>query len=384
MAEAAHRLAARGHHVEVLTTCAKSHFSWANEFPEETFVDGDLNVRRFRTVTKRRRIAISNIEERLSRGDKLTKEQESVWLNERFKVPGLYLYLLAQKNLYDAVIFSPYLFWSTLACSEIVKEKSVIMPCLHDESYAWLDVVKKTLTDASALWFLSEPEHQLGHRVAPEMSSLHDVVGAAVTIPESYNPGRFMNEHKLERPFILYAGRREEGKGWNELLKAFSGAIATQRFDIDLVTVGVGNPMIPEGLRDRVLDLGYLSSSELPNAFSAASALVQPSRNESFSRTVMEAWLAKTPVIASAHGEVVTWHCERSQGGLTYADRFELTECINLISNNKELAVRLGENGRSYVLANYTWDKVADKMEDSLFSLFAVNNLSYTKEKRQR
>ncbi len=379
MAEAAHGLAQRGHSVEVLTTCAKSHFSWANEFPEGSFSDGALHVRRFKTVTKRRRIAVSEIEERLSRGELLTKDQEDIWLNERFKVPGLYLYLLSQKNRYDAVVFSPYLFWSTLACSGLAKEKSVIMPCLHDEPYAWLDVVKATLTDAALLWFLSEPEHQLGHRVAPEMSPLHDVVGAAVNIPDAYVPGKFMSDHGLKRPFILYAGRREEGKGWNDLLKSFAAAVATQRFDIDLVTIGVGNPQIPESLKHRVIDLGYVSAAEMPHAFSAALALVQPSKNESFSRTIMEAWLAKTPVIAYSRGEVVTWHCERSKGGLMYADQFELTECLNLIATNKELARQLGENGHAYVLSNYTWEKVLDRMENSLLSLYLANKLSYTK-----
>ncbi len=377
MAEAAHGLAQRGHRVEILTTCAKSHFSWANEFPEEVFTDVDLEVRRFKTVTKKRRLAVAKIEDRLSAGERLTDTEEDIWLNERFRAPGLYLYLLSQQRRYDAVVFSPYLFWSTLACAGLVKEKSVIMPCLHDEPYARLGIVKKTLTQAAALWFLSEPEHQLCHRVAPRMSPLHEVTGAAVAVPNSYNPAKFMEKHGLKNPFLLYVGRREEGKGWDNLMKSFASALATQRFKMDLITVGVGNPNIPESLKNNVIDLGYLEADELPDAFSAASALAQPSKNESFSRTVMEAWLAKTPVVASSAGEVVTWHCERSKGGLTYADNYELTECLQLISSNKALAAQMGENGRAYVLSNYTWDKVTDKMEDSLQNLSAVNQLVY-------
>jgi glycosyltransferase involved in cell wall biosynthesis len=377
MAEAAHGLAQRGHKVEILTTCAKSHFSWANEFPEEVFTDVDLAVRRFKTVTKKRRLAVARIETRLSAGEALTATAQDIWLNERFRAPGPYLYLLSQHKRYDAVVFSPYLFWSTLACAGVVGEKSVIMPCLHDEPYARLGIVKKTLSEAALLWFLSEPEHQLCHRVAPEMSPLHEVTGAAVAMPDSYNPSQFVEKHGLKNPFLLYVGRREEGKGWNSLLKSFATALATQRFKMDLVTIGVGSVNIPDSLKNHVIDLGYLDAKELPDAFAAASALAQPSTNESFSRTIMEAWLAKTPVIAYSGGEVATWHCERSKGGMTYADNYELTECLQLISSNKALAAQMGENGRSYVLSNYTWDKVVDKMEDSLRNLSNVNQLAY-------
>jgi glycosyltransferase involved in cell wall biosynthesis len=123
---------------------------------------------------------------------------------------------------------------------------------------------------------------------------------------------------------------------------------------------------VPEGLRERVVDLGYLASEEVPNAFAAAEALVQPSTNESFSRTVMEAWLAGTPVVASAQGQVVTWHCERSGGGLTYADELELGECLAFVAEAPKAAAALAERGREYVLANYTWDVVLDAMERSL------------------
>ena len=40
MPEIAHGLAARGWDVEILTTCARDHFTWANEFPPAV-EDGD-------------------------------------------------------------------------------------------------------------------------------------------------------------------------------------------------------------------------------------------------------------------------------------------------------------------------------------------------------
>jgi glycosyltransferase involved in cell wall biosynthesis len=146
----------------------------------------------------------------------------------------------------------------------------------------------------------------------------------------------------------------------------FAAAVARDSVPFDLVTAGVGAPEVPEALASRVIDLGYLEAEELPSAFAAAEALVQPSTNESFSRTVMEAWLAGTPVIANAAGEVVAWHCERSGGGLTYADDVEFAHCLRFVAEAPKAAAALAAHGRDYVLANYTWPVVIDAMSEYL------------------
>ncbi len=357
VAEAARGLAARGHDVEILTTCARSHYSWANEFPPGSFVERGVTIRRFPTVPARSRILAAELERRVQRSERLPAESEVAWVNGRFRVPDLYLHLVANAASYRAVILSPYLFWSTIYGADVAPERTIVMPCLHDEPYAWLDIVRETLSKVAGLWFLSEPEHQLTHRVAPALPPRHAVVGAAVEIPERYDPAGFKIRHGIERPFIFYAGRREQGKGWPDLLAAYAAAVARDAAPFDLVTAGTGSPGVPEGLAGRVVDLGYLDAAELPNAFAAAEALVQPSTNESFSRTVMEAWLAGTPVIANAAGEVVAWHCERSGGGLTYADEGEFAHCLAFLAEAPKAAAALALRGRElHSLANYTWE----------------------------
>ena len=50
LAEMARGLAARGWEVEVLTTCARDHFTWENVDPPGVTREGDLTVRRFPAV----------------------------------------------------------------------------------------------------------------------------------------------------------------------------------------------------------------------------------------------------------------------------------------------------------------------------------------------
>ncbi len=119
-------------------------------------------------------------------------------------------------------------------------------------------------------------------------------------------------------------------------------------------------------LADRVVDLGFVTDEERDNAFAAATAYVQTSRVESFSRTIMEAWLAGTPVMAWDRSEVVAWHCRRSGGGLMFGDVAELAEQLRLVAEKPEVAAELAAAGRRYVIENYTWASVLDRMEASL------------------
>src|SRR3546814_18863508 len=91
-------------------------------------------------------------------------------------------------------------------------------------------------------------------------------------------------------------------------MEAFAGAVA-RGADLDLATMGVGDIDAPGSVADRVHDLGFLSDEEAPDAFAAAAAYVQPSRNASFSPTILEAWMAGTPGLATATRELVPSTC---------------------------------------------------------------------------
>jgi glycosyltransferase involved in cell wall biosynthesis len=372
MREAAHGLAARGWDVEVLTTCARDHYTWHNEYPEGTTTDGDVVVHRFKVEGSKPKRWRSRIEARIQSGEPVSLADQLKWLDGLFRVPALFHHLVVNADRYDAVILSPYLFWTTVTGMTVVPERTIVMPCLHDEPYAYLDVLKPVLADVARLWFLSEPEHQLAHRCA--VLPPHDVTGAGVHIPVRYDPDGFRARHNLERPFILFAGRRERGKGWDWLLAAFHFAIRQYELPFDLVTIGVGPANARTDASGRVHSLGFLEEREVADAFAAATAYVQPSTNESFSRTIMESWLAGTPVLVSAGSEVLQWHCDRSHGGLTFADEFEFAQCLSFLAAAPDEAARLAKAGREYVLAHYQWDVVLDAMEASLRELLCASS----------
>lgn len=364
----AHGLAARGWGVEVLTTCVRNHYTWRNEYPEGVFVDGDVTVRRFPVVLGEPGPRRNFLDRQVQLGLPLSTDLQWEWLNDRFRVPDLYHHLVASASGFRALVFSPYLFWTTVLGATVAPERSVVIPCLHDEPYAYLDIVRPTMADVAQVWFMSEPEHDLAHRIGP-VAARHPVTGEGVLFPDGYDPEGFRARHGLERPFVLFAGRREEHKGWVELLTAFEHAVTRLGVDLDLVSFGAGWVGPRPAIASRVVDLGFLPQEEVGDAYAAAAAYIQPSKMESFSRTIMEAWLAGTPVVANGGSEVVRWHCDRSGAGVCYRDTFELAQYLALVAERPEVLAPLGAQGREYVLANYTWDLALDRMEEALEAL---------------
>lgn len=360
-------LAARGWDVEVLTTCAVDHYTWANELGEGVSRRDGVTVRRFANVHHSspigRRAQLKIQDDVLP-----TVDEQISWLSWRFTVPGLFEHLLAHGSDYQAVLFAPYLFWTSTVCLPLVADRAVSMPCLHDELYARLAVVAPVLRDPARVWFLSEPEHELAHRLGP-LPDTHVVTGAGVDVPDRYDPDNFRRRYGLRRPFLLFAGRREKEKGWPLLLETYAAAVEQRDLDVDLVTIGVGDAAVPMSLRDRVLDLGALPVGDRDDAMAAALAYAQPSRMESFSRSTMEAWLAGTPVLVVQGSDVVGWHVRRSGGGMIFADADDLGEHLARLVEDPGWAGELAAAGRQYVLDNYTWPVVLDKMEADLAGL---------------
>lgn len=360
--EMATGLAGRGWDVEVLTTCARDHFSWANEYPAGAAEVDGIPVRRFPTIVPASRRERAEHEAGLHGGRALTLAEQQRWVNADLRVPELFHYLLDTVGEYRAIVLGPYMFWTTFAGWQLAPAKTVLLPCAHDEPYVRLELFRPMFAGVAGLLFHTEPEHELAHSVVPDGLAPHAVVGSGMHVPDGYDPDRVRAKYGLDGPFLLYAGRREGAKGWEGLVDAFGRARVRHHLPFSLVTIGTGDVRPAPAVRD----LGFVPEEDRNDLFAAADAYLQPSAYESFSRTIMEAWLAGTLVIGSASSPVVAWHCERSGAGLTYDDELELEQCLLFLAGAPEAAARLAAGGRSYVIETYGFDTVMDRVEDCL------------------
>ncbi|MEZ5182004.1 MAG: glycosyltransferase [Acidimicrobiales bacterium] len=290
-------------------------------------------------------------------------------MNDGLRVPELFHALLDDAERFRAIVVSPYLFWTSFAGGLVAPERTILRPCLHDEPEARFELFEPLFDGVAELWLNTDPELELLDALWPGHAPA-SVIGEGVGVPERYDPTGFRARHGLgERRFVLYGGRREGAKGWDQLVEGFAAAVRKEDLDLSLVTFGVGEVHVPADVADRVVDLGRIDDRDRDDAFAAAEAYVQPSALESFSRTVMEAWLAGTPVIANGASAVVSWHCARSGAGLTYDDDASLEQCLRFVAEAPGEAAALAAPGRDYVLEHYTWPATLDRMEASLEEL---------------
>lgn len=365
-AEIAHGLAARGWEVEVLTTCARDHYTWANEYPAGTSVDGELTIRRFPTIIDTPGKHRDHIGHRLLAGERLSIPEQQLWINDSLRVPDLWHHVLDHGTDYRAMILGPYMFWTTYAVGQIHPERTFLIPCLHREPAASLEIYQPLFEGARGIFFLSDPERDLANELF-HLPAQHEVVGSGIDLPDTYDVEGFRTRFGIDGPFIYYAGRREWAKGWTDLVDAFRELRAGRDGRLKLVTSGAGEAGAAGGdLGDALVDLGFLDTADRDAAMAAASAYVQPSALESFSRTVLEAWGAGTPVIANRLSEVVAWHVERSGAGVLYQGHQELVEALTMLDAEPDTFARLAEGGRDYVEKHYEPARVLDRFEANL------------------
>ncbi len=364
--ELVEHLAAAGHEIEVFTTCARNHATWANEFePGACTVEG-IPVRRF-LVNERRDIeTLLELQERILAFDELSFDEEKRWIANGVNSETLYRHLGEVRDDFDAFLFIPYMFGTTYWGAQIVSDRSVLIPCLHNEPYAAMKIYRELFDNVKGVMFNTEPERDLG----VEMFDLPDykigVVGMGFEPAPEYDADRFRRKYKIKEPFLLYSGRREHGKNTPLLIEYFRTFKRYNNNSLRLVFLGSGPIELQPIDRRYVTDLGYVSEQDKHDAHAAATAFVQPSVNESLSIVLMESWLAGRPVVVHAGCAVTSYHAKRSQGGLAFGSYFEFEEILNLLLEQPDLADRLAENGRAYVLNELSWSRGLERFHATM------------------
>ncbi len=164
-------------------------------------------------------------------------------------------------------------------------------------------------------------EGRLLERLAPAADARLVSVGYDdVPPPDAAAVDAFCAARGIAPGYLLYAGRREKGKGLGELYEDYARYV-WERPDVPpLALMGSGSLAPPDEIAGRVIDLGFVPDAERDAAYAAASVLLHPSRLESLGMVLLEAWLCGTPALVNARSPVLREHCEGSGGGLWYAD----------------------------------------------------------------
>ncbi len=351
--------------VEILTTCVKEFASdWGyNYYTEGEYRECGLTVRRFK-ADKRNRELFDGVNHKLMQGIKINSDEEQIYARHMINSKRLYRYMDNNKSEYSLFVFIPYMFGTTYNGCSVCPEKSIIIPCLHDESYAYMNIFRDRFSKVAGMIFLSKPEADLTKKLYQLDNVYSAVLGGGGFSEITFNKDIFLERYNIKEPYILYMGRKDVGKNVDILLRYFAMYKKRMKNKLKLILLGGGEIEVPSFVRDDVYDLGFVTYEDKYNAAAGALFLCQPSQNESFSLVIMESWLCKRPILVNEQCAVTKHFARESKGGLYFKDYFEFESCINYFLYHPDIADEMGENGREYVLHNFMWDVIVQKYTD--------------------
>jgi glycosyltransferase involved in cell wall biosynthesis len=197
--------------------------------------------------------------------------------------------------------------------------------------------------------------------------------GRSVTyIPTGVNPVERVTASEINAlglegdDYILFAARLVREKGAHYLIDAY------QQLDTDLKLVIAGDAQHEDAykmsLREKavgnpkILFPGFVQGRLLAELFSNARIYVLPSEIEGLPISLLEAMSYSNCCVASDIPE----NQEALEGhGFLFRNKdvTSLRQCLGRLIEDPHLVRSKKESARSHVLANYTWDTIADRLE---------------------
>jgi glycosyltransferase involved in cell wall biosynthesis len=332
---------ARTNDVEVATTTALNHWTWANHYAAGTSAARGVRIRRF-PVVGGRDPRYKEIERHVLL-EEHTLADEHAWLRAQGPhAPGLLEHLHREGNGYQAILFYTYIYEPTALGLGLVPERAALVPTAHDELPLRLAPYRALFQLPRAIGALTPEELALVRREFRNDHIPAEVLGIALEPPPPYDAQAFRDRHGLRGPVVLYLGQVTEAKAVDELIGMWSAYRARGVGTLVLA----GNVLMSVPKRDDVRVLGRVSDAEKWSALAAADALVLPSHLESLGIVLLEAWQAGTPVLVPAWNAVTAGQVARARGGLAYASRDDFPNALGgLLAEGRSR----GEAGREWV-----------------------------------
>jgi glycosyltransferase involved in cell wall biosynthesis len=348
--------------VEVLTSTATDYVGWGSTLASGVEIRDGIPVRRFEPAFQRggywyglHNRMMLELQPHLHRGEGNPTRWREALQDEyvRFQgpyCPSLNIWLAQHEQEFEAVLFCTYLYPTTyLGVRSVASSKSVMIPTLHDEPPAYLDIYADVHARIGHCIWLTDAERRTARRLWG--SDRGEVIGMAVDDTHA------TSAEIRERPYFLYSGRIEPAKGASQLLEAYARLREHSQCNAQLVFTGADLLGLPQS--HDIEYLGFVDEDRKRALMAGAIAFVLPSIYESFSIVTLEAMAQRTPVLVNSACDVMRDHIERSKGGFHYHSMDDMVESmLKLCALNAADRRRIGDAGRRYVVEHYSRDRV--------------------------
>ncbi len=341
-----------GWEAEVLTTCALDARTWADEYEEGTVELNGVAVHRFRSASGRDPGFDRFSARLLADPFRAPVADQERWIDLQGPRNPAVVEAIGTSDA-DVVVFYPYLYHPTVRGLAAAGTRAVMHPAAHDEQPLRLPIMRSVFTGARGLVFQTWSERRLVEDRFSVAATRQIVLGLGV----EEGPGEAGAARGAlglgTRPYLLYVGRVDDGKGTGVLARFFAAYKARRPGPLALVLAG---PVVdqPPPHPDVIL-AGRVDDPTKWGALRGATAFVHPSAYEAFSIALIEAWTACVPVVVNARCLPTREHCERSGGGLWFDGYASFEATLDRLLGDGALAPALARNGAGYVDSHYRW-----------------------------
>jgi glycosyltransferase involved in cell wall biosynthesis len=356
-----------GHDVTVLTSCARDYVTWRNEYPAGPATAGSVKLLRFPVARQRHLGRLAQLSEVVFTAASSPAEQERWFVENGPEVPGLVEHLRQHGAEYDRVLFWTYRYYQTFFGLPLVADRAILIPTAEEDPLIWVDIVDRLFSMPAGYLFLTPEEEELVRKRASQPLAPSQVIGCGIDPPPPVPGDVDLASLGISDPFVLYLGRIEPNKGCDTLFEYFEKFLAADRGaapNVQLVMAGFANMPIPS--HPSIKPLGVVDDRLRVALLARARLLVVPSPFESLSMVLLEAWNQRLPALVNRRCAVLHGQVVRANGGLSYRYAGDFAASLTYLLTHRDVARRLGEQGRAYVDREYRWPQVMRKVEEFL------------------
>lgn len=269
---------------------------------------------------------------------------------------------------YDLVVTHNNVFRPAVIAIEAANKQgvpSILIPHAHlDDNFYHFPDLMESAQNASLV--LAAPKAACDFFVEKGCTATYLPGGCDTSEPfTAQDQVAFQQIHASTRPFILVLGRKAGAKGYQQVIDAVE-QLNQEGLDLQVVLIGPDDDGIPVISRHAVY-LGRQPRSVVRGALLSCFALCNMSNSESFGIVLLEAWLARKPVIANKLCAAFNDICDDSNSILV-ADDDELKSAIKKIAGDKKLGTTLGNFGRATAL-KFDWDAINNELLNHCLAL---------------
>lgn len=357
-----------GFDITVLTTCARDYVTWANEYSPGESHDGDVRVLRFPVARTRDLKAFADLSDEVFDGG-APRERQDAWFHANGPdSPALLDHLAAAGTSYDLVLFWTFRYATSYFGVPRVAERAILVPTAEEEPAIRLEVLEEFFRTPAGYIFLTPEEDTLVSARAGCVLRPSTTVGIGLDAVTATPASALVAAAGIDGDYVLYLGRVDRNKGCHTLLEYYT-AYADAAMAPMLVLAGPSKLQIPA--HPKVRALGYVSNELREALLAGAHALIVPSRFESLSIVLLEAWNHGVPALVNADCKVLDGQVRRASGGLSYRSAAEFHESLDYLMTHRAVREQFGRQGLAYVEREYRWPTVLARVESLLRQVLA-------------